>query len=131
MVYRKYQYQCTTNSSITQRTLSWLVRWDSQPTPPFLLCSFFCSTILRLFFLSRFSFCFYFYFYFYACLRLCKVGFPPEDIIFDPNILTIATGIDEHNNYAMDFIKGTQRIKEVMTPCKKTPEYHRREVGTF
>lgn len=44
-----------------------------------------------------------------------KVGFPPEDIIFDPNILTIATGIEEHNNYAMDFIRGTQRIKEVTT----------------
>lgn len=42
-----------------------------------------------------------------------QVGFPPEDIIFDPNILTIATGIDEHNNYAIDFIQATQRIKEV------------------
>ena len=41
------------------------------------------------------------------------MGFPPEDIIFDPNILTIATGIDEHNNYAVDFIKATRRIKEV------------------
>jgi len=40
-----------------------------------------------------------------------KVGFPPEDIIFDPNILTIATGIDEHNRYALDFIEACKRIK--------------------
>ena len=33
-----------------------------------------------------------------------EVGFPPEDIIFDPNILTVATGMEEHNNYAVDFI---------------------------
>jgi len=42
-----------------------------------------------------------------------EVGFPPEDIIFDPNILTIATGIEEHNNYAVDFINATKRIKEI------------------
>jgi 5-methyltetrahydrofolate--homocysteine methyltransferase len=41
-----------------------------------------------------------------------EVGFPPEDIIFDPNILTVATGIEEHNNYAVDFIRATQWIKE-------------------
>jgi len=41
-----------------------------------------------------------------------EVGFPPEDIIFDPNILTIATGIEEHNNYAVDFIRATKWIKE-------------------
>ena len=41
-----------------------------------------------------------------------EVGFPPEDIIFDPNILTVATGIDEHNNYALDFINATRWIKE-------------------
>ncbi|WP_281612531.1 methionine synthase [Flammeovirga sp. SubArs3] len=41
-----------------------------------------------------------------------KVGFPPQDIIFDPNILAVATGIEEHNNYAVDFFKGTQWIKE-------------------
>ncbi|NOX84527.1 MAG: methionine synthase [Chlorobi bacterium] len=41
-----------------------------------------------------------------------KVNFPPEDIIFDPNILAIGTGIPEHNNYAVDFIKATQWIKE-------------------
>lgn len=41
-----------------------------------------------------------------------KVGFPAEDIIFDPNILTVATGIEEHNNYGVDFIKATQWIKE-------------------
>ena len=37
--------------------------------------------------------------------------FNPNDIIFDPNILTIATGMEEHNNYAMDFINATRRIK--------------------
>jgi 5-methyltetrahydrofolate--homocysteine methyltransferase len=41
-----------------------------------------------------------------------KAGFAPQDIIFDPNILTVGTGIDEHNNYAVDFIKATQWIKE-------------------
>lgn len=39
------------------------------------------------------------------------IGFPPEDIIFDPNILTIATGIEEHNNYAKDFIDAAKIIK--------------------
>ncbi len=41
-----------------------------------------------------------------------QVGFPPEDIIFDPNIFAIATGIEEHNNYAVDYIEATRRIKE-------------------
>ena len=41
-----------------------------------------------------------------------KVGFPPEDIIFDPNVLTIGTGMEEHANYGVDFIKATKRIKE-------------------
>ena len=41
-----------------------------------------------------------------------KVHFPPEDIIFDPNIFAVATGIDEHNNYAMDFIEATRDIKQ-------------------
>ena len=41
-----------------------------------------------------------------------EVGFPPEDIIFDPNIFAVATGIDEHNNYAVDFIEATRWIKE-------------------
>src|SRR5258707_75771 len=40
-----------------------------------------------------------------------QVGFPPEDIIFDPNIFAVATGIDEHNNYAVDFIEATRAIK--------------------
>ncbi|WP_034911404.1 methionine synthase [Erwinia sp. 9145] len=40
-----------------------------------------------------------------------EVGFPPEDIIFDPNIFAVATGIDEHNNYAMDFIGACEDIK--------------------
>ena len=41
-----------------------------------------------------------------------QVGFPPEDIIFDPNIFAIATGIEEHNNYAVDFINATRWIKD-------------------
>lgn len=41
-----------------------------------------------------------------------KLAFPPEDIIFDPNILTVATGMDEHNNYAVDYIKTVSWIKE-------------------
>ncbi len=43
-----------------------------------------------------------------------QVGFPPEDIIFDPNIFAIATGIDEHNNYGLDFIEATQEIKRTL-----------------
>lgn len=43
-----------------------------------------------------------------------KVGFPPEDIIFDPNIFAIATGIDEHDNYAVDFIEATREIKRTL-----------------
>ena len=42
-----------------------------------------------------------------------KVGFPPEDIVFDPNVLTIGTGMEEHANYGVDFIKATKRIKEL------------------
>jgi 5-methyltetrahydrofolate--homocysteine methyltransferase len=47
-----------------------------------------------------------------------RVGFPPEDIIFDPNILTIATGMSEHDNYAVDFIAATKEIKERCPHCK-------------
>jgi 5-methyltetrahydrofolate--homocysteine methyltransferase len=47
-----------------------------------------------------------------------KVGFPAEDIIFDPNILTVATGIEEHNNYAVDFINATRWIKENLPHAK-------------
>jgi 5-methyltetrahydrofolate--homocysteine methyltransferase len=47
-----------------------------------------------------------------------QAGFPPEDIIFDPNILTVATGIEEHNAYAKNFIEATRRIKEVMPAVK-------------
>lgn len=47
-----------------------------------------------------------------------KVGFPPEDIIFDPNILAIGTGMEEHNNYAVDFINGTRWIKENLPYAK-------------
>ena len=41
-----------------------------------------------------------------------EVGFPPEDIIFDPNIFAVATGIEEHNNYAVDFIEATRVIRQ-------------------
>lgn len=47
-----------------------------------------------------------------------KVRFPAQDIIFDPNILTVATGIEEHNNYAVDFIKATKWIKENLPLAK-------------
>ncbi len=47
-----------------------------------------------------------------------KVGFPAEDIIFDPNILTVATGIEEHNNYAVDFFEATRIIKESLPGAK-------------
>ena len=47
-----------------------------------------------------------------------EVRFSPQDIIFDPNILTIGTGIDEHNNYAVDFIKATKWIKENLPDVK-------------
>ncbi len=45
------------------------------------------------------------------------VGFPPEDIIFDPNIFAVATGIEEHDNYAMDFIEATRIIKRTLPHC--------------
>lgn len=60
-------------------------------------------------------------------IRICKraydilveeVGFNPEDIIFDPNILTVATGIEEHNNYAKDFIEATRWIKKNLPGAK-------------
>jgi len=47
-----------------------------------------------------------------------QVGFSPEDIIFDPNIFAIATGIEEHNNYAVDFIEATKEIKKLMPLTK-------------
>jgi 5-methyltetrahydrofolate--homocysteine methyltransferase len=47
-----------------------------------------------------------------------EVGFPPEDIIFDPNIFAIATGIEEHNNYAVDFIEATRWIKANLPGAK-------------
>jgi 5-methyltetrahydrofolate--homocysteine methyltransferase len=47
-----------------------------------------------------------------------QVGFPPEDIIFDPNILTVATGMEEHNNYAVDFINATRWIKANLPHAK-------------
>src|SRR3979411_1776316 len=62
-----------------------------------------------------------------AKIRVCEraykilvdqVGFPPEDIIFDPNILTVATGMEEHNNYAVDFINATRWIKANLPHAK-------------
>jgi 5-methyltetrahydrofolate--homocysteine methyltransferase len=47
-----------------------------------------------------------------------EVGFPPEDVIFDPNILTVATGMEEHNNYALDFINATRWIKANLPHAK-------------
>ena len=47
-----------------------------------------------------------------------KIDFPPEDIIFDPNIFAIATGIEEHNNYAVDFIEATRWIRENLPHAK-------------
>ncbi|MEM8733089.1 MAG: methionine synthase, partial [Planctomycetota bacterium] len=60
-------------------------------------------------------------------VRICKrafdllvdeVGLPAEDIIFDPNILTVATGIEEHDNYAVNFIEATRQIKKVCPGAK-------------
>mmetsp|Transcript_14897 Transcript_14897/g.37861 ORF Transcript_14897/g.37861 Transcript_14897/m.37861 type:complete len:1207 (+) Transcript_14897:3-3623(+) len=47
-----------------------------------------------------------------------EVGIPPHDIIFDPNILTVGTGLSEHNNYAVDFIRATREIKRLCPGCK-------------
>jgi 5-methyltetrahydrofolate--homocysteine methyltransferase len=47
-----------------------------------------------------------------------EVGFEPQDIIFDPNILTVGTGMAEHNNYAVDFFRATREIKRVCPGCK-------------
>jgi len=61
-------------------------------------------------------------------VRICKrlydlavgprVNFPPEDIVFDPNILTIGTGMEEHNGYGIDFVTATKKIKELCPYCK-------------
>src|SRR5919202_1615706 len=47
-----------------------------------------------------------------------KVGFPPEDIIFDPNVFAIATGIEEHNNYGVDFIEAVREISRTLPQAK-------------
>ncbi len=54
------------------------------------------------------------------CYRILvdQVGFPPEDIIFDPNIFAVATGIEEHNNYGVDFIEATRIIKKALPYAK-------------
>jgi 5-methyltetrahydrofolate--homocysteine methyltransferase len=49
---------------------------------------------------------------------LIELGFPPEDVIFDPNILTLATGIEEHDLYAVSFLEATRRIKAELPGCK-------------
>jgi len=51
-------------------------------------------------------------------LLVQKVGFPPQDIIFDPNVLTVGTGMEEHANYALDFIRATKWIKENLPHAK-------------
>ena len=51
-------------------------------------------------------------------LLVDQIGFDPEDIIFDPNILTVATGIEEHNNYAVDFIEAVREIKATLPGAK-------------
>ncbi|MCC7084445.1 MAG: methionine synthase [Pirellulales bacterium] len=51
-------------------------------------------------------------------LLTTEIGFPPTDIIFDPNILTVGTGIEEHNRYAVNFIEATRQIKREMPLCK-------------
>jgi len=51
-------------------------------------------------------------------LLVDKLGFPPEDIIFDPNVLAVATGIEEHNNYALNFIKATEWIRKTLLYAK-------------
>ena len=51
-------------------------------------------------------------------LLVDRVGFPPDDIIFDPNIFAVATGIEEHNNYAVDFIEATRAIKARLPGAK-------------
>lgn len=47
-----------------------------------------------------------------------KIGFPPEDIIFDPNVLAVATGIEEHNNYGINFIRATEWIRQNLPYAK-------------
>jgi 5-methyltetrahydrofolate--homocysteine methyltransferase len=51
-------------------------------------------------------------------LLVGRLDFPPEDIIFDPNILTVATGIEEHNNYAVDFFEAVRLIKQTLPGAK-------------
>jgi len=51
-------------------------------------------------------------------LLVKEIGFPPEDIIFDPNIFAVATGIEEHNNYGVDFIEATRGIKQALPHVK-------------
>src|SRR5207302_7776362 len=59
----------------------------------------------------------------YTCTRCYRIlvdqiGFPPEDIIFDPNIFAIATGIEEHNNYGLDYIEAASAIRRELPHAK-------------
>lgn len=52
-----------------------------------------------------------------------KAGFDPNDVIFDPNILTIGTGMEEHNNYAVDYIRAVQTIKAGISSMEQVFSY--------
>ena len=52
-----------------------------------------------------------------------QVGFDPEDIVFDPNILTVGTGLPEHNNYAVDFFKACRELKHVCPGMHRHIQY--------
>src|SRR3546814_2353246 len=56
-------------------------------------------------------------------LLVDEVGFPPEDTIFDPNVFAIATGIDEHNHYAVDFIEATGWITQNLPHARRSEEH--------
>src|ERR1700687_2297519 len=60
-----------------------------------------------------------------------QVGFPAEDIIFDPNIFAIATGIEEHNNYAVDFINATRWIKQHLPHAKLSGSVNAGQLGVY
>jgi len=88
--------------------LHWLILWRLPDMPH---CAVLCCAVLCC-----------------GCqVRMCQrayrilveeVGFNPQDIIFDPNILTVGTGLPEHNNYAVDFIRATAEIKRQCPGCK-------------
>ena len=57
-----------------------------------------------------------------------EVGFAAEDIIFDPNILTVGTGIEEHNNYAVEFIEAVRELKQLFPEAKTSRRRQQRLV---